>query len=100
MVAYPVYLFVARTIRNELDSAPERSESAVRKWLTYIALLITSVIVICDLIAFLAFFLRGELTMRFFLKVLTVLVIGGGIFLYYFLPLNSRDQEVGHEASN
>jgi uncharacterized protein (UPF0333 family) len=40
-----------------------------------------------DLITFLAFFLRGDLTVRFVLKVLTVLVIAGGIFLYYLASL-------------
>jgi hypothetical protein len=100
IVAFPVYLFVMQAIRRESETTPDRMESGVRKWLTYIALWITAVIVLCDLITFLAFFLRGELTMRFFLKVLTVLSIGGGIFSYYFLSLNSRNEEVRNEASN
>jgi hypothetical protein len=38
---------------------------------------------ICDLIWFLDFFLVGELTSRFVLKSLTVMLICGAIFVYY-----------------
>ena len=75
MVAFPVYLLTQRLIAREI--AP------IRKWLTYIALLIAAGIVIGDLIAFVSYFLSGELTMRFVLKVATVLLIAGGVFWYY-----------------
>jgi Domain of unknown function (DUF5671) len=55
----------------------------VRKWLTYIALLIAAGVVIGDLITFLSYFLKSELTARFVLKVATVLVIAGAVFWYY-----------------
>jgi threonine/homoserine/homoserine lactone efflux protein len=55
----------------------------VRKWLTYIALLIAAGVVVGDLITFLTFFLRGELTARFVAKVTVVLVIAGGVYWYY-----------------
>lgn len=83
IVAFPVFLFVMRFILRDVEGHPEKVESGVRKWLTYIALLIAAGIVIGDLITFLAFFLRGELTARFVLKSLTVLVIAGCIFWYY-----------------
>jgi hypothetical protein len=83
MVAFPVYLLVMRYIIRELEIHPEKLESAVRKWLTYIALLIAAVIVIGDLITFLTYLLRGDLTARFVAKVAVVLVIAGGVFWYY-----------------
>ncbi|MGB3296225.1 MAG: DUF5671 domain-containing protein [Phormidesmis sp.] len=83
IVAYPVYLWVMRLLNRELARHREKHFSGVRKWLTYLTLLIVALIGIGTLIAFLTSFLRGELTTRFVLKVLTVLVIDGGIFLYY-----------------
>jgi Domain of unknown function (DUF5671) len=83
IVAFPVYLLCTRYILQETKRHPEKLESAVRKWLTYIALFIAAVIVVCDLIAFLTYFLRGELTARFAAKVADVLVIAGGVFWYY-----------------
>jgi hypothetical protein len=83
MVAFPIFLLAMRFIVRDVEAHPEKLESGVRKWLTYIALLIAAGAVIGDLITFLTFFLQGELTARFVLKVLTVLVIAGGVFWYY-----------------
>ncbi len=83
IVAFPVYLLVMRYIIRELEIHPEKLESAVRKWLTYIALLIAAGVVVGDLITFLTYFLRGELTARFVAKVAAVLLIASGVFWYY-----------------
>ncbi len=83
LVALPIYLFVMRQILRETRSNPERIESGVRKWLTYIALLVTAVAVVGDLVCFVDYFLKGELTLRFVLKCATVLAICGSIFWYY-----------------
>jgi hypothetical protein len=82
-VAFPIFIFVMRTILREAQDHPERLQSGVRKWLTYIALLLTAAAMICDLIWFLDYFLTGELTLRFLLKALTVMLICGAIFVYY-----------------
>lgn len=91
IIAFPVYLWVTRYIIRELETHPEKLESAVRKWLTYIALLIAAGVVVGDLITFLTYFLRGELTARFVAKVFTVLVIAGGVFWYYFGSLRKAE---------
>ena len=82
-VAFPIFLLVMRIIIREAQDHPERLQSSVRKWLTYIALLLTAVAMMCDLIWFFDYFLNGELTSRFVLKALTVLLICGVIFAYY-----------------
>ena len=87
MVAFPIYLLTMRFLLRGVHAQPEKLESGVRKWLTYIALLLASVTVIGDLVTFLSYFLRGDLTTRFVLKSLTVFVIAGGIFWYYLLWL-------------
>src|SRR6202795_597063 len=61
IVAFPVYLFTTRYILREARLHPEKLESPVRKWLTYIALLIAAGVVVGDLILFLTYFLRGAL---------------------------------------
>ena len=86
-VAFPIFAMVMRIILGEATQSPERLESGVRRWLTYIALLLTASGVVCDLIVFLNAFLQGGLTARFVLKVVTVLMICGGIFAYYLNSL-------------
>jgi hypothetical protein len=90
IVAFPVYLLTMRYITRELEIHPEKLESSVRKWLTYLALFIAALIVVGDLITFLTYFLRGELTARFVAKVGTTLVIAGGVFWYYTGSLAKR----------
>lgn len=83
IVAFPVYLLVMWIITRDSRQHPAKVESGIRKWLTYIALLFAACTVIGDVVTFVAYLLRGDLTVRFTLKVLGVLVIAGGIFGYY-----------------
>lgn len=87
-VAFPIYLIAMRLVIRETAQNPDRLQSGVRKWLTYIALLLTAGTVIGDLIWFLDQFLTGELTLRFVLKSLAVLGICAGIFAYYLRSLD------------
>src|SRR2546426_7927794 len=89
-VAFPIYLLVMRLILREAADRPERLESGVRKWLTYLSLLGTAGAMICDLICFLDYFLTGELTVRFVLKAATVMLIAGAVFAYYLGSLRWR----------
>ncbi len=98
-VAFPIFLLVMRTILREARDRPERLQSGVRKWLTYLALLLTAGAMICDLIWFLDYFLTGELTSRFVLKALTVMLLCGAVFVYYLGSLHwDRDTGVSYAA--
>lgn len=83
IVGFPLFLLVTWLIARAVSRQPERLESPVRKWLTYIALVIAASTMIGDIVTFLSSFLRGDLDIRFVLKVATVLVIAGGVFTYY-----------------
>jgi hypothetical protein len=100
-VAFPIYLLVMRLILRETADHPERLESGVRKWLTYLALLGTAGAMICDLIWFLDYFLTGELTVRFVLKAATIMLISGAVFTYYIgsLRWKSRSRMFGTAAT-
>ncbi len=84
IVTFPIYLLVMRVILSETRRAPEKLDSGVRKWLTYLALLIAAGVMIGDVVTFLTYFLKGELTTRFLAKVAVTLAISGGVFWYYF----------------
>ncbi len=93
LVALPVYFLVMRTILRDTRANPERIDSGVRKWLTYIALLLTAVGVVSDLVCLLDYFLSGEITLRFVLKCAIVLAICGSIFWYYLGFLHGRGRD-------
>jgi len=98
IVAFPIYVFVSWIIAKSVRENSERLESGVRKWLTYLAMLLVAATLICDLATFLAYFLRGGLTVRFVLKVVTILIIAGGVLLYYLASLRRGAGEVTHGA--
>ena len=85
IVAFPIYILVVRQWFRRFREDAERVESKLTKWLTYLVLLITSVTIVGDLIATIFSFLQGELSPRFVLKALTILVIAGTIFGFYVL---------------
>ena len=93
MVAFPIFLLVARSLARAAGRDPERRGSKVRKWLTYLTLFVASAVVTGDLITLLYNVLGGEITTRFLLKTLTVAVIAGGIFGYYLWDLRGEEQE-------
>lgn len=93
LVAFPVFLFVARMLARELARNPVKRLSAVRRWLTYMTLFLAAGIVIGDLIAAVYNVLGGELTLRFALKVLVVGAIAGTVFAWYLHDLRREERE-------
>ena|SRR3989344_8039095 len=93
IIAFPLYLFMMRQLTHSARKDPERRESKVRKWLTYLTLVIAAGIIIGDLIAVVFNLLGGELTIRFSLKAFTILLITGSIFGYYLTDLQKEEKE-------
>ena len=93
VIAFPVYLFVARLLARELARNPVKRLSAVRRWLTYLTLFLAVTVLVCDLIALVHSLLGGDLTLRFVLKVLVVGAIAGGIFGFYLADLRREERE-------
>lgn len=93
LIAFPVFLFMARLLSNELARNPAKRLSAVRRWLTYLTLFIAAGILVGDMITLVYNVLGGELTARFVLKVLVVAVIAGTIFGFYLGGLRTEERE-------
>jgi hypothetical protein len=93
LVAFPVFLFVARLLGRELARNAAKRLSVVRRWLTYMTLFLAAGIVIGDLITAVYNVLGGELTLRFSLKVLVVGAIAGTVFAWYLHDLRREERE-------
>lgn len=93
IVAFPVFLYVAWLVGRAIRRDPTKRASKVRRQLTYTTLFIASCVLIGDFISVVYNFLGGDLTVRFFLKVLTVGVIAGTAFGYYLWDLRGDEKE-------
>ncbi|OIP79359.1 MAG: hypothetical protein COT39_03245 [Parcubacteria group bacterium CG08_land_8_20_14_0_20_48_21] len=85
IIAYPLYYAAVRIWFRRFHAEVKKTESRLTKWLTYIVLIAAAGTVVGDLITALFTFFQGEITVRFFLKAVTVLIIGAMIFIFYFL---------------
>ncbi len=87
IVTFPVFIWVSRIIASDLRAHPEKNGSALRRWLTYLTLFLTALILIGDGVTLVWYLLEGEITIRFILKVFVVLVLAGMTFYYYLAAL-------------
>lgn len=83
IVAFPAFVFATHVVLADMEANPDKAASPIRRWLTNIALLIAALVSIGDLMAFVATFLQGELTIRFVCQCLVVFALAGAVFLYY-----------------
>lgn len=91
IVAFPLFLFLSWLMQKAFEADPSLRESTLRKWLAYITLFIAGAVVAGDLVTVIYMFLDGqELTKGFLLKVLALLVISGGIFIYYLREIRNQ----------
>jgi hypothetical protein len=77
-------------IQKDIKKMPEKHELKFRKWLTYSTLFVSAITVIIDLIQLVQKFYSGELTLPFTLKILSVLILAGGVFGYFLWEVQSK----------
>lgn len=92
IIFFPVFLIVSHFWRKVAERGLSSLDAVIRKWVIYIILFLASVVTVVDLVALVRYFIAGEITTRFILKVLTVLVVAILVGAYYIMSL--RDQNV------
>jgi len=95
IVAFPVFLFTALKTGREVAVDPTRRNSAMRKWLTYMTLLVAAAVIVTDGITLVYNLLSGDITTRFILKVIVVAVVASAGFAYYTWSLRADDAALG-----
>ncbi|WP_442682001.1 DUF5671 domain-containing protein [Stenotrophomonas sp. JC08] len=93
VIAFPVFVFIARHVSLDVERNPIKRLSPVRRWLTYLTLFVAATVLIGDLTALVYNVLSGELSLRFVLKVLVVGSIAGTVFGYYLWDLRQEEGE-------
>ncbi len=99
IIIFPLFLLLSWLGGKDFRLNPEKRELPIRKWLIYLTLFIAGIAVVVDLIALVNIFLSGEITTRFILKVLTVLVIAGGVFGYFIYDLRQKDSPARNDKT-
>lgn len=91
IIFFPIFIALMWLMEKTYIAEPQLRDAGIHKWLTYITLFVSGLVVAGDLIAVLYYFIDGqELTTAFLLKVLVVLFVGGGIFSYYISDIRGK----------
>lgn len=91
VVFFPIFILLMWLLEKEYRVEPERQNSGIHKWLTYLTLFISGLTIAVDLIYILYKFIDGQdLTTGFVLKVFALLVVVSSIFIYYISDLRGK----------
>ncbi|HYE23203.1 MAG TPA: DUF5671 domain-containing protein [Candidatus Paceibacterota bacterium] len=83
IVFVPLTTLLVYLVRNSIRREPGKEHIWVRRWAIVLTLFLAGFVVAIDLVTLVTTFLGGEVTVRFALKVLAVLLVGIGLFLHF-----------------
>ncbi len=84
IVAFPLFVWLSSVVHRHMRENPAKARVAIRRSLTFFTLFVAGATVMGTLIGIIYNFLEGDFGARFMLKSLVVLVLGAGVFLYYY----------------
>ncbi len=87
VIAWPVFMIMSWLIGRDLKNNPSKQNLGVKRWLSYVTLFISSIVIIITLIVLVNNFLSGELSLRVGLKILGTLVVAASVLGYYIWDL-------------
>ncbi len=90
IILFPVFWVATWYLNKDLRANPEKEALGIRKWLLYLTLFAALGIIIGDLVVLVNTFLNGEITTRFVLKVLSVLILAGFALFYYWMDIKGK----------
>lgn len=90
IIIFPAYLIITYAWRRAGRRDLGRIDEIIKKWMLYLIIFLAGVVVIVDLITLVRYFVAGEITTRFILKVAVTLLIAGKVGFYYLLELRNK----------
>jgi hypothetical protein len=83
LVFFPTYIYLTRKVNKQRRQETDDSYLGLTKWLVYLSLLVGGGVLLGDMVAIILALLNGELTTRFVLKAVFLLIVVGIAFYYY-----------------
>ena len=91
IVASPVYFWMTSLIQKSLKKGELDKESQLRKWMTYVIIFVSAVVIIVSLIGVINNYLSGDLTSKVGLKLLITILISGTVLSYYLYDIKREN---------
>src|SRR3989344_5756627 len=86
-VLVPIFIVLMRLIHRGIERDQSRADIWVRRWALFLTLFVAGATIAGVLITLIMFFFNGDVTFRFVLKVLVILLVAGVGFLHFLADL-------------
>ena len=83
IVFFPVYWWAWRSIETDLAANPAKRRLWIRTCPIYLTLFLAGLMALGDIACLIYYFMSGDLTSRFVLKVVAVLLVAGAVLFFY-----------------
>ncbi len=90
IIVFPVFLLLSYFWKQASNVNLGHIDSIIRKWMIYLILFLSGIVVVVDLVTLVKYFVAGEITNRFLLKVTATLVVAVLAGTYYLLEMKKK----------
>lgn len=90
IIIFPVFLVLSHFWTKSFKSGLSHWNEVLKRWALYLVIFLASIMVVVDLVTLVRYFVSGEITVRFILKVLTVLISAKIVGVYYLSELGVK----------
>jgi len=95
IIFFPIFLILMKYWVRTVKGGLGRVDEVLRRWMIYIVLFLSAVMVAVDLVTLVRYFVAGEITTRFILKVAVTLIVAGYVGVYYMYSLKGKSKMWG-----
>lgn len=92
IIFFPVFLVLSYFWKKVYNSGVSSIDEIIRKWMLYIILFLSSLVIIIDLVTLVRYFIAGEITNRFIFKVLGTLLVAVFVGVHYIFELKKKEK--------
>ncbi len=90
VILFPAFIILSAFWVRALKPQLSRGDAVIKRWMLYLVIFLSSLIVVADLVTLVRYFISGEITVRFIVKVLIALVTACLVGGYYLRELSRK----------
>jgi hypothetical protein len=87
IIFFPVFIIISYFWKKYAKGVIGSIDAIIKRWVIYVILFLSAVVTMIDLVALIRYFISGEITTRFILKVVVVLITAVIVGKYYIFEL-------------
>jgi len=98
IIVFPVFIVLSYFWKKTMSAGLGRVDEIIRKWMLYLIIFLSSIVIIVDLVTLVQYFVSGEITTRFILKVAVTLLVALFVGIVYLWELKGKTRIWGFKV--